>query len=228
VVVPDDPATEAERLRVAADAGDQPASRRDAAHRRKQVLLAGHQEDARAARAGLADPDDTVRLGALGALARMGKAESADVTEGLRDRSPKVRRRACEVATGLRGTRTSSVIEEALRAALDDPDPLVVDSACFALGELSDRGAVGALDRTSRQHPDTRCREAAVAALGAIGDPAGLAAVLDRLEDKPTVRRRAVVALAAFGGSEVESALRRCLEDRDWQVRQAAEILLED
>jgi hypothetical protein len=32
-----------------------------------------------------------------------------------------------------------------------------------------------------------------------------------------------VIALAPFEGDEVEAALRRCLDDRDWQVRQAAE-----
>ena len=55
---------------------------------------------------------------------------------------------------------------------------------------------------------------------------AGLPAVLAALEDKPAIRRRAAVALAAFEGPEVEAALRRCLEDRDWQVRQVAEDLL--
>ncbi|MST32935.1 HEAT repeat domain-containing protein, partial [Acidimicrobiaceae bacterium USS-CC1] len=44
--------------------------------------------------------------------------------------------------------------------------------------------------------------------------------------DKPAVRRRAVLALAPFEGPEVDAALRQALEDRDWQVRQAAEDLL--
>ena len=71
-------------------------------------------------------------------------------------------------------------------------------------------------------------REAAIAALGAAGDPAGLAAVLAGCADKPAIRRRAVLALAAFDGPEVEAALARALEDPDWQVRQAAEDLLHD
>jgi HEAT repeat protein len=65
-----------------------------------------------------------------------------------------------------------------------------------------------------------------VAALGALGDPAGLGAVLAACRDKPAVRRRAVLALAPFAGPEVEAALQSALEDRDWQVRQAAEDLL--
>ncbi len=74
-------------------------------------------------------------------------------------------------------------------------------------------------------HDDPLCREAAVAALGAIGHEAGLDAVLGGMEDRPPVRRRAVLALSAFEGPGVETALRRALEDRDRQVRQAAEAL---
>ena len=44
-------------------------------------------------------------------------------------------------------------------------------------------------------------------------------------EDKPAVRRRAVLALAPFEGDDVDAALQRALADRDWQVRQAAEDL---
>src|SRR5437762_1926107 len=75
-------------------------------------------------------------------------------------------------------------------------------------------------------HADALCREAAVAALGAIGDPAGLPAILRATTDKPAIRRRAVLALAPFDGPEVDAALQRALTDRDWQVRQAAEDLL--
>ena len=65
-----------------------------------------------------------------------------------------------------------------------------------------------------------------MAALGAIGALEGLPAVLAGLEDKPQIRRRAVIALAAIDSPESDAALRRCLADRDWQVRQAAEDLL--
>ena len=64
-----------------------------------------------------------------------------------------------------------------------------------------------------------------MAALGAIGDQAGLAAILVATTDRPAVRRRAVLALAPFEGPEVDDALTRARSDRDWQVRQAAEDL---
>ena len=64
-----------------------------------------------------------------------------------------------------------------------------------------------------------------MAALGAIGDVRGLPAILAATSDKPAVRRRAVIALAPFDGPEVDAALARARDDRDWQVRQAAEDL---
>ena len=66
-----------------------------------------------------------------------------------------------------------------------------------------------------------------MAALGAIGDEAGLPAILAATTDKATVRRRAVIALAPFEGPEVDAALETARTDRDWQVRQAAEDQLE-
>jgi HEAT repeat protein len=130
---------------------------------------------------------------------------------------------------------------EDLKAALNDSAPAVVEAACYALGELyspaDDKGLMGqgtgpsgevvsALERTATAHTEPLCREAAVAALGSLGCQAGLPAVITALDDKPTIRRRAVVALAAFEGPEVDSALARATTDPDWQVRQAAEDLV--
>ena len=83
-----------------------------------------------------------------------------------------------------------------------------------------------ALTTAAVEHADPLVRESAVAALGALGDPDGLPAVLHGCSDKPAIRRRAVLALAAFTGDDVEAALNRALEDTDWQVRQNAEDLL--
>ena len=76
---------------------------------------------------------------------------------------------------------------------------------------------------------DPLVRESAVAALGAIGDAAG-STPSSPPRDKPAIRRRAVLALAPFldpdhAGPRVAAALRRA-DDRDWQVRQAAEDLV--
>ena len=162
-----------------------------------------------------------MRSSALGALERLGALTDDDVERSLPDPDASVRRRAVELAA----TRTSVAIGH----LLDDPDDSVVEMTAWSLGERGEHAAVAALSVLAwvgSGHRDPLCREAAVAALGAIGDPAGLPAVLAALEDKPAVRRRAAVALAAFDGPPVEEALRRCLEDRDWQVRQVAEDLL--
>ncbi len=86
-------------------------------------------------------------------------------------------------------------------------------------------GSLSALADVTRGHRDALAREAAVAALGALGDPDALPAILEACRDKPAVRRRAVLALAPFDGPEVDAAITAALTDRDWQVRQAAEDL---
>ncbi len=196
--------------------------------RRRRVTMAGHRGDAIRARRGLADPDPGVQAAALGALARLGDLTAADVETALNRGAPVVRRRAVEVALGARGTGMRSSLPRAVIGALDDPDPLVVVGAAWFLAERHSQPAVPVLAATATGHDDARCREAAVAALGAIGDPAGLAAVLRALRDSPTVRRRATVALAGFDDPRVTPALRAATEDRDWQVRQAAGELLDE
>jgi HEAT repeat protein len=115
-----------------------------------------------------------------------------------------------------------------LVATLDDADDGVAEMAAWAIGEQPDRRpvAVGALASIATGHRDPLCREAAVAALGALGEAAGVEAILAATTDRPAIRRRAILALAPFEGPEVDAALRRALDDRDWQVRQAAEDLL--
>jgi HEAT repeat protein len=196
--------------------------------RRRRVSMAGHRGDPDTARHGLADRDPGVQVAALGALARLGDLTTDDVLSALASGGVRLRRRAVEAALSVRGKGSRSVLPAAVTEALDDPDPLVVVDAAWFLGERRIRAAVPGLVRVATGHDDPRCREAAVAALGAVGHPDGLPAVLAALSDKPTVRRRATVALAGFDDPRVEPALRHSAVDRDWQVRQAAEELLGD
>jgi HEAT repeat protein len=194
----------------------------DVAARRRAVARAGHEGDAAAARAGLADPDPDVRATALGALERLGALSAGDVTAALADPVPGVRRRACEVAAQRPGDDGVSLL-----VALGDADASVVEVAAWASGERQppEPGALDRLIDLTSGHDDALVREAAVAALGSIGDEAALPAILQATGDKATVRRRAVIALAPFEGPEVDAALERAKQDRDWQVRQAAEDL---
>jgi HEAT repeat protein len=172
------------------------------------------------------DPDARVRAVALGALVRGGarRAAASAWRTAARDRDASVRRRVAELAPALGVEAPARYLVELLA----DDEPLVAEAAAFALGEHPRAGAqaIAALSQAASSPTDPLVREAAVAALGARGDPSTLAVVLDACDDKPAVRRRAVLALAAFDGPEVEERLRRALEDRDWQVRQAAEDLL--
>jgi HEAT repeat protein len=120
---------------------------------------------------------------------------------------------------------TDEVVTEALIGATTDNEALVVDAACFALGEMESRRSVDALILVAKNHDDARGRECAVAALGAIGDDRALDAILDALNDKPPIRRRAVVALSNFEGPRVDAALADAATDRDWQVRSAVDQL---
>jgi HEAT repeat protein len=178
------------------------------------------------------DPDPTVRAAALGALGRLGTLDDDLLLRALGDPDPSVRRRACALA-GRTGDPDSAsvVLIDRLVTMLDDSDPSVVEAAAWVFGELGPgRGAVAVaeLRRVAGGHDSPLCREAAVAALGAIGAPDTLDVVLAALDDTPNIRRRAAIALAAFDDPRAEEGLRRCLADRDWQVRQAAAELLAD
>ncbi|MGA8297031.1 MAG: HEAT repeat domain-containing protein [Acidimicrobiales bacterium] len=190
----------------------------DAIERRVEAAGAGLRGDEDTVRALLSDSDAKVRSAAYGALVRLGAASADDVARAIADPDPVVRRSICELAARLPGADFTPL--------LGDPDPAVVEAAAYALGETGARQTTPLLAATAIQHPDPLCREAAVAALGAIGDPAGKWAVLGALSDAPAIRRRAVVALSAFEGPDVEVALVEHLSDRDWQTRQAAADVL--
>lgn len=185
----------------------------------RELAVAGHDGDEGTARRGWVAADPVSRELALGALDRMGRLGDDDLRAALTDPHPAVRRRAVLVAARRPGTDLSG--------PLHDPDPAVVEAAAWAAGEHErvDDAVLTRLVELATDAGEPLVREAAVAALGAIGDPRGLPAVLAGCADKPNIRRRAVLALAPFEGPEVEAALAAALADRDWQVRQAAEDL---
>jgi len=190
-----------------------------ARNRRTEVVVAGHRGLADVAERHLDDPDGSVRVAALSALARIGVLTDEQVRSAFTDDDPSVRRRAAELAA----TRPSIDLIE----LLTDDDPTVVEIAAWACGEHEtvEDDVLTALIHLTTDAPDQLVREAGAAALGAIGDDRGVPAILAACDDKPHVRRRAVLALAPFEGDRVDAAIERALADRDWQVRQAAEDL---
>jgi len=190
-----------------------------ARERRRAVVIAGHRGDVDLVARHLADDDPTVRASSLNALERAGALTDAQIVAATTDPEAIVRRHAAELA----GKRPGLSLD----GLLADDDPTVVEVAAWACGEQErvDDSTVTALIDLTTGADDPLVREAGAAALGAIGDPRGLPAILAACTDKPHVRRRAVLALAPFEGPEVDAAIGRALEDRDWQVRQAADDL---
>lgn len=156
---------------------------------------------------------------ALGALHRIGAFDARSLPQLLRSENAAIRYRSLDL------------IENAdfdLLPYLEDDDDLLVEFVCNTIAEHkpTDANVVDALASVARNHDVSICREAAIAALGSLGDEAAIPTILAGLEDRAPVRRRAVIALSPFSGPEVDDALRAATEDRDRQVRQIAEDLL--
>lgn len=196
----------------------------DVSARRRAVAIAGHTGNIERARGALGDEAPAVRESALGALERLGALADDDLMHAFGDEAVAVRRRAAELAA------THPLVD--LVPALADDDPRVVEVAAWSCGEHeSGRDeVVMRLIELASTADEALVRESAIAALGAIGDRRGLDAIIAGTTDKPAIRRRAVLALAPFIGDDdlgeaVDETIARALEDRDWQVRQAAEDL---
>lgn len=183
------------------------------------VIEAGFSGDEKTARNGLEHHEPDVRASAIRSLARMNCLRSHDIQKFLTDDNAEVRRSAVECAVEHHDVSVTSL--------LNDDDVFVAEMAAWCLGEqpITDE-SIEALIEATVHHREAVVREASAAALGSLGDERGLAAILQACTDKPAVRRRAILALAPFDGPEVEQALREALSDRDWQVRQNAEILI--
>ncbi len=173
----------------------------------------------------LASPDPVLRRTALGAARRSGLLDPEGLTSYFTDTDERVAGRAVALAARIGADDpAAATVADRLVPLLSGP---LAEAAAFALGELeiATDEVVAPLEAMATAHDDALCRESAVAALGALGR--GREAVLAALDDIATVRRRAVIALAAFEGPEVDRALAAAVEDRDWQVRQIAEDLID-
>jgi HEAT repeat protein len=205
---------------------------------RRDVVLAGHLGPEHNSLpdivATLASPDAQTRAAAYGALARLDELSEKHLLDALGDPSPKVLHRAITLAAGR--DRNDPAIDARLAAITEGDDDDLAEVAVWALGErwqeqAASAGADAILDAIENlvaKHADALVREAAVASLGAIGAQRSIPVIIAAAQDKATVRRRAVIALAPFDGPDVVAALTAAREDRDWQVRQAAEDLLAD
>jgi HEAT repeat protein len=187
---------------------------------RFSVIEAGFTGDIDTALNGLTHADESVRASALRSLHRLSALTESQIVASLSDTSAEVRRVAVEVSVALHHL--------VVHPLLNDADVFVAEMVAWCLGErpTPTDAEINALIDGTLHHKEAVVREACAAALGSLGDERGLPAILTACNDKPAVRRRAVLALAPFESNDVDAALRKALEDRDWQVRQNAEILL--
>lgn len=178
----------------------------------REVLLASLRND-----------HPRARILGLRGLERQGQLTGQMLIAALSDAHVEVVREALNLAS--RTCLNDESLDAAIIPCLHGEDALVTEAAVFALGERGVQDALEALKQITAEHEDARCREAGVVALAQIGSDDGRAVILAALTDKPTVRRRAVVALSSFEGDDIEEALNRAADDRDWQVRSAVEQL---
>lgn len=205
-------------------AGSDQLTDNDIRSRRISAALAGHRGDTSQARALLVDPDATTRRVALGALERLKELTAAELRVALDDSNVSVRRRALEISAQRPDVEIASY--------LYDSDASVADMAAFSLGEREEIDAVEGLREMASGHSDELCRETAVAALGALATTTGadrptiLICLLEAMNDRAQVRRRAVLGLFQFEESEARQAVESALSDKDRQVRAVASELL--
>ncbi len=205
-------------------AGSDQLTDNDIRSRRISAALAGHRGDTSQARALLVDPDATTRRVALGALERLKELTAAELRVALDDSNVSVRRRALEISAQRPDVEIASY--------LHDSDASVADMAAFSLGEREEIDAVEGLREMASGHSDELCRETAVAALGALATTTGadrptiLICLLEAMNDRAQVRRRAVLGLFQFEESEARQAVESALSDKDRQVRAVASELL--
>ena len=202
---------------------------------REAVVVAGHLGDLATVTAGLLAADGGTRAAALGGLVRLEALTESALLAGFDDHDATVVRRAIEVAA--HQLIDLSSVNERLIALVTGADADTAEVAAWALGERWEEHGddsppdplcsrvLDALEGAARTHNDALVREAAVAALGSVGAQRSVPVIIHAASDKATVRRRAVIALAPFEGPEVDAALAAAINDRDWQVRQAAEDL---
>lgn len=185
-----------------------------------EVLLASHEGNTELLCTAFAHDNHHIRSLALHALLKNNMLIDEQIRSAEVDPSRLVRHRLAQL--GAVEPRVN------LSILLHDVDFAVAETAAWSLGERVDvtPEEFALLLEGGAHHDHAIVRESCIAALGAIGDPRAVPVILEGCNDKPAVRRRAILALAPFDGPEVTAALEKALLDRDWQVRQAAEDLL--
>jgi HEAT repeat protein len=117
----------------------------------------------------------------------------------------------------------------ALLPYLEDSSPDVRYMVALSLGRLGSQEAVEPLMELYRSDPELMPRQAAVAALGELGDTRATEVLLEALSDElPDLRFQATSALTQVNPAAAAAPLRRALGDEDPEVRASAAAGLGD
>jgi HEAT repeat protein len=122
-------------------------------------------------------------------------------------------------------------VRPALRAALDDRDPGVRETAALGLGKQRDTAATGALMAAAKQEPWPFVRHAELSALGDLCPPGGGDLLIRAVErDVDSVRRAALIALARCKDARARPVFLHVLDkpDENASLRALAAGLLAD
>lgn len=164
----------------------------------------------------LKDRDETVRAVAARALARIGTPEAAEaLARTLNDPSELTRLRMAENLERIGSPALESLIE-----TLGHGSPPARLLAARVLGNLRAFDARPALCEALREGPFPDLRAQAALALGKVGDPEDVPALVEAAEDEAwPVRAQAASALGMIGDVSNIPKLQELTLDKEWWVR---------
>ncbi len=137
----------------------------------------------------------------------------------LKNPDPKKRRSACITLASLRDPAT----EEAVRAATQDPSPIVRAAALEAWRAIAGSKSLEELLQALRRDSDPQVRWQAAVELEALKDARAIPGLIEALKDRdPLVRTGAAEALKGIPNPMALQPLVQALRDRDTAVRRAA------
>lgn len=167
-------------------------------------------------------------------LPKLEDPEALEIAKRLfRHYDPRIREESVRILGQMRAEQT----HQQLLQALGDPATSVREAAMTVLGGLKAKAAVPALRQIAEEPPGTRDVEEqkmAIAALGAIGEPAALPTLLGILHLKRWFHRRTIEklriaaahALGKLGGSQAREALHAVGQSARPALKHACEVAL--
>ena len=161
------------------------------------------------------DPDPAVRAAAVDAFCAMGRDKAVrSVRNFLNDPDPRIRSAAVTGMIRFGGLDGVLVAAEALKALIDNPDPVMRQHAARVLGAIGVRNFYQPV-LTLMNDADLRVRREAITAAGALRSPEFVIPLIYRTQSRETLRE-ATQALTAYGAQVIptlDKVLSNHLED---------------